>query len=579
MAGAAPHQRGGSNATTIGMVVSIIVAVLLLGVLIWLITQQEQLRQNAEQATAARERTNADLAELRTATGIVVGAMTGDANEAPVSARNKLEASLAKIRDEGRVSSPDDMTATVGAVGVIDQLYQLYTGEIDAKAKLMASFEKANADLKDALAANSDLQQKFSDDLAKMKSKVDELQSAKSEFERIKTDETQALATQISAKQDALDAMRRETVDMRRKARNELLQREALLDQQREAIASLRGPGADAAQDLSIARTPIGEVMRALPGDSLVHVDLGREDNVRLGMTFSVYSADEKIPADGRGKAHIEVVSVGQRTAECRVTTPPAPDDPILEGDKIGNIVLSRDKAKKQRFCIVGQFDIDFDGTVDVQGREAIAALVKRYGGVVVDHVDATTDYVVVGMEPPLAPSNLTLEGRGSLEEPFDDVPAEEAEASEDDEAVDEEAADDEEEAPADDDEDAAEEDEEEADDEESGDDETEEEEDVEDDESEDDSDEGVPAGDEDPSDAQPGSGPGDASSGPTIARKPEIDPTLGPRVRREMSERDRYDEAIYRARMFSIPRLTQDRFFNFVGLDSGREAARALEQ
>ena len=573
MAGAAPHQRGGSNATTIGMVVSIIVAVLLLGVLIWLITQQEQLRQNAEQATAARDRMGRDLNELKTASGIVVGAMTGDANEAPVSARNKLEASLAKVRDEGRVPSPDDMTATVGAVGVIDQLYTLYTGELDAKAKLMASFEKANADLKDALAANSDLQQKFSDDLAKMKSKVDELQSAKSEFERIKTDETQALATQISAKQDALDALRREAVEMRRMARTELLQREALLDQQREAIASLRGPGADAAQDLAIARTPVGEVMRALPGDSLVHVDLGREDNVRLGMTFSIYSADEKIPSDGRGKAHIEVVSVGQRTAECRVTTPPAPDNPILEGDKIGNIVLSRDKAKKQRFCIVGQFDIDFDGTADVRGREAIAALVKRYGGVVVDRVDAMTDYVVVGIEPPLAPSNLTLEGRGSLEEPFDDVPADVPESADDEEADDE-------------DEDSFDDEEEDGDDE-FGDDEfddegfDDDEDDFEDDELDDDSDEGVPAGDEDPSDdeAEAGGDADGASGVPTIARKPEVDPTRGPRLRRAMTERDRYDEAIYRARMFSIPRLTQDRFFNFVGLDSGREAARALEQ
>ncbi|GMU35568.1 MAG: hypothetical protein AMXMBFR20_34390 [Planctomycetia bacterium] len=584
MAGAVPQQRGGSNATTIGMVVSIIVAVLLLGALIWLITQQEQLSQNADQAVAARVRINKELEDLKASAGLVVGAMTGDANEAPVSARNKLEASLAKIRDDGRVPAPEEMTATVGSVGVIDQLYQLYLGELDAKAKLMAGFDKANADLKDALAAHSDLQKKLADDLSKLKSKVDELQNAKTEFERIKSSETQALASQIGAKQDALNALRRESVDMRRKARDELLRRESLLDQQREALASLRGPGIDAGQELAIAQTPVGTVMRALPGDSLVHIDLGREDNVRLGMSFSVYSAEERIPADGRGKAHIEVVSVDRRTAECRVTTPPSPDNPILEGDSIGNIVLSRDRSKKQRFCIVGQFDIDFDGTADVRGPEAIAALVKRYGGEVVDHVDATTDYVVVGLEPPNAPSNLTLEGRRGAEEPIEDATA--SDESADEYSEDADVSDDEDES-SDDEEDVAPDD---SDDEDANaDDADAEEDDASDDENSDDFDdedaesdeEGIPAGDEDPSDDEPQAAGSAAAapSVPTIARNPVVDPTRSPRLRRAMSERDRYDEAIYRARMFSIPRLPQDRFFNFVGLESGREAARALDQ
>lgn len=584
MAGAVPQQRGGSNATTIGMVVSIIVAVLLLGALIWLITQQEQLSQNADQAVAARVRINKELEDLKASAGLVVGAMTGDANEAPVSARNKLEASLAKIRDDGRVPAPEEMTATVGSVGVIDQLYQLYLGELDAKAKLMAGFDKANADLKDALAAHSDLQKKLADDLSKLKSKVDELQNAKTEFERIKSSETQALASQIGAKQDALNALRRESVDMRREARDELLRRESLLDQQREALASLRGPGIDAGQELAIAQTPVGTVMRALPGDSLVHIDLGREDNVRLGMSFSVYSAEERIPADGRGKAHIEVVSVDRRTAECRVTTPPSPDNPILEGDSIGNIVLSRDRSKKQRFCIVGQFDIDFDGTADVRGPEAIAALVKRYGGEVVDHVDATTDYVVVGLEPPNAPSNLTLEGRRGAEEPIEDATA--SDESADEYSEDADVSDDEDES-SDDEEDVAPDD---SDDEDANaDDADAEEDDASDDENSDDFDdedaesdeEGIPAGDEDPSDDEPQAAGSAAAapSVPTIARNPVVDPTRSPRLRRAMSERDRYDEAIYRARMFSIPRLPQDRFFNFVGLESGREAARALDQ
>lgn len=582
MAGAMPQQRGGSNATTIGMVVSIIVAVLLLGVLIWLITQQEQLRNNASTAQSARDRAVRDSEEFKRAAGLVISGMTGDANDTPQAARDKLEAMLATIRSDGRVADADQMTSSNGAVVVIERLHQLYKAEMDAREKLVGDLAKVGADLRTALAANTELQQKFGDDLASLRVKVEELQAAKSDFERLKSSETQALASQIGAKQDALDAMRREQMTMRQRMRDELLHREGLLHEQREALARLRAPGVDsAAQELAVARTGVGTILRALPGDSLVHIDLGREDGVRLGMTFAVYSALERIPEDGRGKAHIEVVSVGRRTAECRVTTPPSPDNPLLEGDLVGNIILSRDKSKKQRFCIVGQFDIDFDGQVDVRGAEAIAALVRRYGGEVVDRVDAMTDYVIVGLEPPEGLTEMIADEPELDLEETEETPAarpsrvrsdrvdSDAEEADDEDAVDENEDEAEEDTATDEDdsEDAADED---ADD-----------------------DEGEPAGDdydaddagdlddtdEDTDVTAPSNRLAQVAAAPTIQRAPEVDPTKGPRARRVLTERERYRQAVERAMLLSIPRLPQDRFFNFIGLESGREAMRALEQ
>lgn len=594
MAGAVPKQRGGSNATTIGMVSAVVVAVLLLGALIWLITQQEQLRTNATQATAARDRANRDLEDMRKATSLLAGGVTGNPNETPQDARARLEEMLAGIRSTGRVSDTDQMTTTVGAVGVIDRLHQQYLAQLDAKEKLTESFGKANADLRAALAANDELQKKFGDDLAGLRVKVDELQTAKSDFERLKAEETQALASQIGAKQDALNALRRDQVTVRQRLKEELDRRDSLLNEQRQALSMLRGPGPEGAQELSLARAGVGSVMRALPGDSLVHVDLGAENGVRLGMTFAVYSSDERIPADGRGKAHLEVVSVGRRTSECRVTTRPSPDNPILEGDRIGNIVLSRDRARKQRFCIVGQFDIDFDGQPDVRGQDAIAALVRRFGGEVVAQVDAMTDYVIVGLEPPAeAPEPEDLfaddEAPGAATRTQDETEAESYDEDDEDAADDieesETGAEDEEEPAAD----TEEADEEEADASDEGEDEeSADESDESDDETDDESDAGS---DEEESDelarwddrfdasrvSRLNSDP--ATAAPTIRRSGEVDPTKGPRERRVLTERQRYDEAVRKAMLLSIPRLPQDRFFNFVGLESGREAMRALEQ
>ena len=50
------HRGGGSNATTIGMIVSIIVNVLLLAALIFLYTNQEQLRTERDRSVAARQK-------------------------------------------------------------------------------------------------------------------------------------------------------------------------------------------------------------------------------------------------------------------------------------------------------------------------------------------------------------------------------------------------------------------------------------------------------------------------------------------------------------------------------------------
>lgn len=669
MAGVAPQQRGGSNATTIGMVVAIVLAVLFLAALIWMFIQQEDLKRAADQATAARARMAASgdenaarqmfpdaagagktlIGEMNKGISALCARLSGDPGSTPQIALGKLDTVLQTIADEGKIAKPELVSATGGAATIIESLYRLYVDELDASGRATEDLARANAKLDEKSQAFIQLDSTFQQELNKLKTQVESLQTAKTEFERVKSGEVEALAQQISEKQESLNSMRVARSELVNTFREEYGRLEGLLGEQREALKELRGPGAQGAQELALARKPIGRVLRALPGDSLVHIDLGRRDNVTLGMTFSVYSADERVPADGRGKANIEVVSLGERTAECRVTTPPSPDDPILEGDAVGNIILSRNKAKKPQFCIVGEFDVDYDGHVDLRGREAIAALVHRYGGEVVDEVTAFTDYVVLGLEPsgtayPMpaaAESRAPAEAAGAAEE------AEESEADEDETEAADEEGDEEEEA---DDETAGDEDEteaadeegteeeeaddeeaggEEADDDEAGDAEAsdeeagedeeadedeaeevdesdaakdestneedaadkedagdEEEEATEDDEAEEADDEAAQEGEEEEVAAATGTPAerrGSVLYAPPqtamqIERPREVDPTKLPRARRLLSERERYDLAVRRAEMFSIPRLPQDRFLNFVGIEPGPSAARRLQ-
>ena len=53
----------------------------------------------------------------------------------------------------------------------------------------------------------------------------------------------------------------------------------------------------------------------------MVYIDLGRGDQMVLGMKFAVYGHDEGIPVDGRAKAQIQVVSIFKNSSECEVMT------------------------------------------------------------------------------------------------------------------------------------------------------------------------------------------------------------------------------------------------------------------
>src|SRR5262245_46117404 len=97
MASAIHKRRGVADTGKIVMAVSIVVAVILLGVLVWLITMQEQLRSAAAAATADKNRiqtTNNDLNKTIAAMSRNLG---GNDKDSASTAIKKFDDSLAKI--------------------------------------------------------------------------------------------------------------------------------------------------------------------------------------------------------------------------------------------------------------------------------------------------------------------------------------------------------------------------------------------------------------------------------------------------------------------------------------------------
>ncbi len=149
---------------------------------------------------------------------------------------------------------------------------------------------------------------------------------------------------------------------------------------------------------LPTAREPDGKILMAVPGDEVVYINLGSQDRITLGMQFTVYSRDTGIPADGRGKARIEVVSMSEDSAECKPVSL-AINEIILENDLIANPVY--DAKRPLMFVVVGQFDLNYDGRPDDDGAQTIEALIESWGGQIATNLTAMTDFVVAGSQPP----------------------------------------------------------------------------------------------------------------------------------------------------------------------------------
>jgi len=250
-----------------------------------------------------------------------------------------------------------------------------------------------------------------------------ELQTAKQESDfKTLTEETNARIAEVEADRDryraerdgAAENMERE-FETRRRQNDDALTQERLrtaklerdLSELRQRFAAqnekfaplLIGP-----ESLATARTADGTILTAVPGDEVVYIDLGRKDRLSLGLQFAVYSRDEGIPADGRSKAQIEVVSISESSAECRIVRV-GRDEVIMTGDLVANPVY--DAHRPQSFLVVGEFDLNRDGNPDAGGAAVIESLVKDWGGTLTAELSANTDFVVVGAAPkaPRAPS------------------------------------------------------------------------------------------------------------------------------------------------------------------------------
>jgi len=366
-----------------------------LGITIWLYTQQEDLRAAADAAQTkagqAAQRERATLQQLSDIARDVIGNPT----EQPAEIKQGIKTALAPILKDERVKQaniPEDSAVLTALQG----LHQALRTDADA----LAAATKERNDLKAQLAAATETakaaQQGFADKTAELEKRFQELEQKNAADQQAWSQQLEQLTQQVAKGGEDANRQLNAVREAKRQDEEKIKTLQARIDELVETLAKNR-PSADR---LSLLQSKDGDVVRAVAGEDLCYIDLGRRDALKTGMTFAVYSRIRGIPEDGKGKASISVVNVFETTSECRITSS-TKGDPVLEGDVVANPVY--DRSHKLTFAVAGDFDLDFDGKIDDPGGEQVTQLIRSSGGQVVDKIDTRTDFVVLGAPPPMA--------------------------------------------------------------------------------------------------------------------------------------------------------------------------------
>jgi hypothetical protein len=304
----------------------------------------------------------------------------------------------AKKADPNKPADPNAAApAQVALVSVISDLLtklEQTTSEKTATAQQLSTLKQR---FDDAVKIMKETEQKLGEKVTAVEQQINDI---KTNYDKLKASVDQTSKEQIGTIQTDLEKARTEAKQLN----DNLLKSQAELN-----VAQLRLQGA-LTQVSEIRPTPDKEAPAFQPDGSVVlvneaagviHINLGSDDRVYQGLTFSVYDRSAGIPRDGKPKAQVEVFTIDKKVSAARVLSSDR-KNPIVTGDLIANLIW--DPAKQNQFIVVGDFDLNGDGKTDFDGVTRIEALIQRWGGAVSKEVTPRTDYVILGTEPQVPP-------------------------------------------------------------------------------------------------------------------------------------------------------------------------------
>jgi outer membrane murein-binding lipoprotein Lpp len=254
----------------------------------------------------------------------------------------------------------------------------------------------------------SDLQAR-SDAFDKARAKIKgELEAVQARLEATEARQSKALAEREKEHQKTVEQLRDDLNEKNKRISVlseekkdldlKIQEKDATIEELRRRIAKMKpetSPGE------LLLREADGKVVLARPEEKLCYINLGREDNIKPGLTFSVYSPQTGVPESGEPIAKLQVVAVGEKTSQCRITQVNK-GEAVTQGALVANMIYGGTRG--YAFFVDGAFDLYGDGRPDPMAARQVRKLIEDFGGKVVDSIDIGTDFAVLGSPPPLPP-------------------------------------------------------------------------------------------------------------------------------------------------------------------------------
>lgn len=348
----------------------------------------------------------------------------------------------------GLIGETEGRKSRLGQIlGYIDQTYKMFTGlesnEISAKEKFSIvemKFTETLANIPEEMIANSEPNSpgvfriiqmyknelKTTEDVAsELGNQLDEMYSESEQVRQAISIKEKDLLEQIRSEQQRADKAQKSYDDLKAlmeqktaeqittltnrndglmeegsKTKQELLATLAKLnltqDRLKQALARLEAIKPRPNEEVDAYRSD-GQILSIETSSNIVFLNIGAEDKVYPGLTFSVYDRNAPIPVDGKGKAEVEVFDVDKTTSVARIVKS-SMKNPIVIGDLVVNLIW--DSKATNTFIVAGDFDFNNNGKIDADAPKKIRQLIENWGGKVDREVTINTDFVILGTSP-----------------------------------------------------------------------------------------------------------------------------------------------------------------------------------
>ncbi len=338
---------------------------------------------------------------LDATTSMIVGGVpeTTSAEAKVNDAKIKVANALKSAQEHITIADPN----TTGLVRIINDLVSELNKTIEANEALQKDLNNQIAQFDITKKAYADKEQIIEEEKNKLQALVSKMEADYADLQARLEQSTTEQLDYYKQQLDQANANLKTTEGTLLKTRAELTMTQDIMKRAQQEVRDIM-PAPD---HEVLAHRADGKIILIDDQAQVVHLNIGTDQHVYRGLTFTVYDRSGAIPKDGKGKAEIEVFDVADTFCAARITKSDA-KKPILLGDIAANLIWNSDKTNV--FVIAGDFDLDNDGNIDENASDRIKSLIEKWGGKVVDAISIDTDFLVLGDQPQVPEQQPSLE-------------------------------------------------------------------------------------------------------------------------------------------------------------------------